>query len=121
MAAAICATASAQSATVIDTLKGPDGAAFEGAFVQAQNTKNCIAANVLTGIAGATVSIACLPANIICASHAVEYHRDPHTEVTLRATQKVSLIGTCRRLQCDGQTSPTTRATTSCLKEWANG
>jgi hypothetical protein len=52
MVAAICATASAQSATVIDTLKGPDGAAFEGAFVQAQNTKNCIAANVLTGIAG---------------------------------------------------------------------
>ena len=39
---------SAQSATISGSVKGPDGAAFKGAFISAQNTKTKITLNVLS-------------------------------------------------------------------------
>ena len=38
----------AHGATISGTVKGPDGAPFKGAFVQAQNTKTKITVNVLS-------------------------------------------------------------------------
>ena len=43
---ALCA--SAHAATISGSVKGPDGAAFKGAFVSAQNTKTKITFNVLS-------------------------------------------------------------------------
>src|SRR5882762_1922246 len=40
------------AATITGTVKGPDGAPFEGAFVQAQNTKTRMAFIVLTDSQG---------------------------------------------------------------------
>src|ERR1700730_1251319 len=37
-----------QGATVTGTVKGPDGAPFQGAFVEAQNTKANMTVNVLS-------------------------------------------------------------------------
>ena len=48
MSATIFLAAFAHGATITGTVKGPDGAPFKGAFVQAQNTKTKITVNVLS-------------------------------------------------------------------------
>jgi hypothetical protein len=40
--------ATVRGATITGTVKGPDGAAFKGAFVSAQNAKTKITVNVLS-------------------------------------------------------------------------
>src|SRR4051812_34809806 len=42
------AVSTADAATIIGTIKGPDGQAFRGAFVQARNAKTKITVNVLS-------------------------------------------------------------------------
>ena len=48
LSAALFAASFVSAATVTGTVKGPDGAPFEGAFVQAQNAKTKIMVSVLT-------------------------------------------------------------------------
>src|SRR5450755_1477545 len=49
MGAGFLLASSAYGATVTGTVKGPDGAPFRGAFVQARNSKTKITVNVLSG------------------------------------------------------------------------
>jgi len=49
---AIALGSSAYAGTISFTVKGPDGAPFKGAFVQAQNTKNKITMAVLSDAQG---------------------------------------------------------------------
>src|SRR6476646_7267011 len=46
-------TYAASGGSISGTVKGPDGAAFKGAFVRAQNAKTKITVNVLSDRAGA--------------------------------------------------------------------
>ena len=55
----------AYGATVTGTVKGPDGASFRGAFVQAQNSNTKIMVSVLTDKDG-RYRIENLPASINC-------------------------------------------------------
>jgi virginiamycin B lyase len=90
MTAAILTASIAHGATVTGTVKGPDGAAFKGAFAQAQNTKTRITVNVLTGQDG-RYRFDSLPAGEYnLRIHAVGYRSDPHNAVVLTEKQKVS-------------------------------
>lgn len=80
----------AQSATITGTVKGSDGAPFQGAFVQAQNTKSKITVNVLTDGQG-HYRIEQLPAGDYRVQiRAVGYSTTPHTGVTLTEDQNTS-------------------------------
>jgi len=48
LSAVVFFTSFAYGATITGSVKGPDGAPFKGAFVQAQNTKTRITVNVLS-------------------------------------------------------------------------
>src|ERR1700704_4201641 len=50
------AVSTADAATITGTVKGPDGQAFRGAFVQARNAKTKITVNVLSDNQGAGLS-----------------------------------------------------------------
>jgi virginiamycin B lyase len=90
IAAVIWAVPLARSATVAGTVKGPDGTAFKGAFVQAQNTKTRITVNVLSDKDG-RYHIDALPAGEYnLRIRAVGYRTDPHSAVALTADQKAS-------------------------------
>src|SRR5215472_8513722 len=94
MLAFTCATfllaSFARAATVTGTAKGPDGASFKGAFVQAQNRKTKITVNVLSHKDG-TYRIEDLPAGEYdLRIRAIGYQADPRTAVTLVANQSMS-------------------------------
>jgi virginiamycin B lyase len=77
-------------AEVTGTVKGPDGAPFMGAFVQARNAKSKITVNVLSRKDG-QYRIPNLPAGEYdLRIRAVGYQAQPHTGVTLTADQSVS-------------------------------
>ena len=72
-------------ATVTGTVKGPDGAAFKGAFVQAQNTKTRITVNVLSDKDGRYHSTSLPAGEYNLRIRAVGYRSDPHNAVALTA------------------------------------
>src|SRR6202049_3055069 len=87
MSAMIFLAAFAHGATITGTVKGPDGAPFKGAFVQAQNTKTKITVNVLSHRDGG-YRVEDLPAGeYVLRIRAVGYQADPRTGVTLTARQ----------------------------------
>ena len=72
------------------TVKGVDGAPFQGAFVQAQNTKTKITVNVLSDSKG-RYRIEQLPAGEYRVQiRAVGFTATPRTGVTLTADQNTS-------------------------------
>lgn len=78
------------SATITGTVKGVDGAPFQGAFVQAQNTKTKIAVNVLSDPQG-RYKIEQLPAGDYRVQiRAIGYTAEPRTGVSLTADQNAS-------------------------------
>jgi hypothetical protein len=78
------------SATISGTVKGPDGAPFQGAFVEAQNTKSRITTIVLSDTHG-QYQIEKLPAgDYRLLIRAVGFRTDPRTGVNLAADQKSS-------------------------------
>jgi virginiamycin B lyase len=78
------------SATVTGTVKGVDGAPFQGAFVQAQNTKTKITVNVLSDSKG-SYRIEQLPAGEYRLQiRAVGFTATPRTGVTLATDQNSS-------------------------------
>src|ERR1700687_2782590 len=91
MSAMIFLVTVAHGATIAGTVKGPDGAPFKGAFVQAQNTKTKITVNVLSHKDGA-YRVEDLPAGeYVLRIRAVGYQADPRTGVTLTASQSASM------------------------------
>src|ERR1700761_6708824 len=90
IAAVILAAPFAYSATVTGTVKGPDGAPFKSAFVEAQNTKTRITTIVLSDKDG-RYSLLDLPAGEYNVRiRAVGYRTDPNNAVALTAAQKTS-------------------------------
>ena len=90
MGAALLAIPLAHSATVTGTVKGPDGGAFKGAFVEAQNTQTRITVNVLSDQDG-RYRLLDLPAGEYSVRiHAVGYRSDPHNGLKLGASQTTS-------------------------------
>jgi virginiamycin B lyase len=79
-----------RAATVTGTVKGPEGAAFRGAFVQAQNTSTKVLVSVLTDKDG-RYRIENLPAgNYQIQVKAVGYRGDPRGNVNLAADQNAN-------------------------------
>src|ERR1700722_11935947 len=79
------------AATITGTVKGPDGAPFKGAFVQAQNTKTKITVNVLSHRDGAYRVEDLLAGEYVLRIRAVGYEADPRTGVALTASQSASM------------------------------
>ena len=80
----------AYSATITGTVKGVDGVPFQGAFVQAQNTKTKITVNVLSDGQG-RYHVDQLPAGEYRVTiRAVGYTSAPRTGVTLTADQNMT-------------------------------
>jgi virginiamycin B lyase len=85
-----CIASLAYGAEVTGTVKAPDGAPFEGAFVQARNTKTKITVSVLSRKAG-EYRIANLPAGEYeLRIRAVGYQAQPRNGVELTADQSAS-------------------------------
>ena len=83
-------SSTAFSATVTGTVKGPDGAPFEGAFVVAVNAKTKISVSVLSDKQG-RYRVENLPAGEYQVRlRAVGYTADSHSGVNLAAEQNVS-------------------------------
>jgi len=87
---AILLSSAATGATLTGTVKGPDGAPFRGAFVQAQDAATSILTSVLTDRAG-QYRIPNLAAGTYQLSvRAVGFRADPRGAVVLAATQNAA-------------------------------
>ena len=85
LAASVC-----HSATITGTVKDVDGAPFQGAFVEAQNTKTKITVNVLSDAHG-SYRIEQLPAGEYRIQiRAVGFAAEPRTGINLNADQNAS-------------------------------
>src|SRR5712671_6681105 len=86
----VFATSVADAATITGTVKGPDGAAFRGAFVQARNAKTKITVSVLSDSRG-RYRIENLPAgDYRLAIRAPGFKSDPKSGVKLAADQELT-------------------------------
>jgi virginiamycin B lyase len=83
-------TLSLHAATITGTVKGPDGAPFMGAFVQAQNTKTKITVNVLSHKDGKYHVDDLPPGEYEIHIRAIGYQADPRLGVNLKKNQKAS-------------------------------
>src|SRR6267154_5660212 len=87
LSAAVFFSSFAYGATITGSVKGPDGAPFKGAFVQAQNTKTRITVNVLSQKDG-RYRIDDLPGgDYELRIRAIGYSADPRAGVTLSDNQ----------------------------------
>jgi virginiamycin B lyase len=80
----------AYGATITGSVKGPDGAPFKGAFVQAQNTKTRITVNVLSQKDGRYRFDNLSGGDYELRIRAIGYSADPRTGVTLTENQTAS-------------------------------
>ena len=86
----LCAASVCHGAAISGTVKGVDGAPFQGAFVEAQNTKTRITVAVLSNTQG-RYQIPNLPGGEYrLLIRAVGFRTDPKTGVKLTADQKAS-------------------------------
>ena len=96
-------------ATIGGAVKGPDGAPFQGAFVEAQNAKTHITVIVLSDSHG-HYHVENLPAGEYRVQiKAVGYRADPRNVVTLTADQNVSFDFLLQKRQFAGMKFPNTR------------
>ena len=92
------------AATISGTVKGPDGAPFEGAFVQAQNTKTKIVIDVLSDRDG-RYRVEKLPTGSYeLRIRAIGYKSEPRSGVNLSADQNASFDFALQRGRCVGAT-----------------
>ena len=90
-ACSVLACSTAFAANVTGTVKGPDGAAFRGAFVQAVNTKTKVTVSVLSDKNG-SYAVPDLPAgNYELRIRATGFRADAKTGVSLAAQQNANL------------------------------
>ena len=85
-----CSGSWAFGATVTGTVKGPDGAPFKGAWVQAQNKKTRITVNVLSNKEGRYHVDNLAEGSYDVRIRAVGYKTDPHNGVALSAAQNLA-------------------------------
>ncbi len=78
------------AATVTGTVKGTDGAPFQGAFVEAQNTKSRITTIVLSDSHGQYRIPNLAAGDYRLTIRAVGFRTDPKTGVSLTASQNAS-------------------------------
>jgi virginiamycin B lyase len=78
------------AATITGTVKGPDSMPFEGAFVEAQNTKTKMTVMVLTDSQGLYRIEKLAPGEYRVQIRAVGYRTDPHAGVNLTTDQNAS-------------------------------
>jgi streptogramin lyase len=83
-------TYAASSGSISGTVKGPDEAAFKGAFVRAQNAKTKITVNVLSDRTGAYRIQNLEPGDYRVTVVAVGYSSDPRSNMKVEADQTVS-------------------------------
>ncbi|HXJ00315.1 MAG TPA: carboxypeptidase regulatory-like domain-containing protein [Micropepsaceae bacterium] len=94
---ALVPNVAAYGATVTGTVKGPEGAPFRGAFVQAENAATKIMVSVLSDGLG-NYRIENLPAGQYQLQvRAVGYRADPHAGVALAADQNASYAFALRK------------------------
>src|SRR5258708_17063293 len=92
LSAFIFFTSFAYGSTITGSVKGPDGAPFKGAFVQAQNTKTRITVNVLSQKDG-RYRFENLPGgDYELRIRAIGYNANPPTGVKLSETQAASFV-----------------------------
>src|SRR6202140_5322977 len=91
MSAMIFLAAFAHGATITGTVKGPDGAPFQGGFGQAQNTKTRITVNVLSHKDGTYRVEGLAAGEYVLRIRAVGFQADPRTGLALAANQSASL------------------------------
>ena len=89
-AAGVCAFG-ASDASVSGTVKGPSGAPFRGAFVQAQNTQSKISVDVLSDDQGRYRIANLAPGEYVLRVSATGYKADPHSGVKLAAGDSTSV------------------------------
>src|SRR4029077_13292565 len=77
-------------ATITGTVKGVDGAPFQGAFVEVQNAKNKITVIVLSDSQGRYRIPDLAAGDYRVQIRAVGYHAEPRSGVTLTADQNAS-------------------------------
>jgi virginiamycin B lyase len=87
---AILISSPAFAATVTGTVKGPDGAPFQGAFVLAVNSKTKISVSVLSDKQGRYRVENLPPGDYQVRVRAVGFTADTHSGVTLTADQNIS-------------------------------
>src|ERR1700686_5324538 len=83
-------SSSAFAATVAGTVKGPDGTPFEGAFVQAINSKTKISVSVLSDKQGRYRVENLQAGDYQVRVRAVGFTTEPHSAVSLAADQNIS-------------------------------
>jgi hypothetical protein len=76
-----------QAATISGTVRGPDGTPFEGAFVQAQNTKSKITVSVLSDRQGHYLVPNLSAGEYELRIRAIGYKSDPRTGLSLTTAQ----------------------------------
>ncbi|MBZ5659586.1 MAG: carboxypeptidase regulatory-like domain-containing protein [Acidobacteriia bacterium] len=77
-------------ASITGTVKGPDGSAFQGAFVEAQNSKTRITTIVLSDSQGRYRVPDLVAGDYRVQIRAVGFHADPKVGITLTADQTAS-------------------------------
>lgn len=85
-----CTASTSVAANISGTVKGPDGAPFKGAFIQAQNTQTKITVNVLSDRNGRYEVQDLPPGKYDLRVRAIGYKSDPRPGVTLKASQPAS-------------------------------
>src|SRR6202049_2177482 len=90
LSAIVFFTSFAFGATITGGVKGPDGAPFKGAFVQAQNTKSRITVNVLSHKDGQYRFDDLPGGDYELRIRAIGYSADPRTGITLAGNQTAS-------------------------------
>ena len=90
MAIAILCGSNLRASTITGTVKGPDSAAFPGAFVEAQNLKTKITVAVLSDTQGHYRIENLTAGQFRIFIRAVGYNADPRTGVNLTADQNAS-------------------------------
>src|SRR5829696_364074 len=102
------------AATITGTVKGPDGAAFRAAFVQARNAKTKITVHVLSDNQG-HYKVENLPAgDYRVAIRAPGYKADPKSGLALTADQNATQDFALQRASYVGPTCPITRGRSCC-------
>src|ERR1700681_3105655 len=90
LSAVVFFTSCAYGATITGSVKGPDGAPFKGAFVQAQNTKTKITVNVLSQKDGRYRFDDLPSGDYDLRIRVIGYSADPRTGITLAGNQSAS-------------------------------
>ncbi len=87
---ALLTATAVRASTITGTVKGPDGSAFPGAFVEAQNMKTKITVAVLSDTGGHYRIEGLAPGQYRVFLRAVGYRTDPRTGVELAADQNAT-------------------------------